>query len=261
MLQKGDRFQYQSVVDHYHFRPEYPSAIYQHLFSLVSDESIVLDIGCGPGKLSYPLSLQVSRVDAVDLSPAMIESARADVRDDSRINWIVGDISTVDLDVGYDLIVAGASIHWMNLDSLFPLLAGLQSDSGHVAFLNGDAAVDQPWGAEELEIMKRVQLAVNDERPPWVDVATFPPAPTRHVVEHELFESQPLVVARETVRSTIEAYINVFFSRQSFAIDCMPPLVLETFRSEMTALLASHADGDEIEYEIATYLEWGRLRR
>ena len=54
MLQAGDRFQYQSVVDRYYFRPEYPQAIYDKLFSFLQPTSAVLDLGCGPGKLSYP---------------------------------------------------------------------------------------------------------------------------------------------------------------------------------------------------------------
>jgi hypothetical protein len=49
MLQQGDRFQYQSVVDRYHLRPDYPAEIYRKLSSFVDSKSRVLDLGCGPG--------------------------------------------------------------------------------------------------------------------------------------------------------------------------------------------------------------------
>jgi len=259
MFKGGDRFQYQSVVDHYRFRPAYAPAIYEKLFSLVSPDSLVLDIGCGPGKLAYPLSRRVARVDAVDLSASMIDAARADPRDDTNINWIVGDIHVVDLDIGYDLMMAGASIHWMNLDSLFPILAPLLSGDGHVAFAEGDRAVEQPWGGGELALMKAVQLEINDERPEWVDRARFPTPQQTSLVEHPLFRREDFIVARHEVHQSIEDYIGVFFSRQSFALDCMPVEVAERFKRDMRELLAPYAVDGRLAYQVETVLEVGTL--
>lgn len=126
MLYKGDRFQYQSVVDHYRLRPDYAPAIYTKLFSLIDRDSRVLDLGCGPGKLSYPLARHAARVDAVDLSPAMIHAAKARPEDDDNIIWITGDPLAIQLSTSYDLMVAGASVHWMDLDRLFPTLVPLR---------------------------------------------------------------------------------------------------------------------------------------
>jgi len=258
-LKGGDRFRYQSVVDHYRFRPAYAPAIYDKLFSLVSADSLVLDIGCGPGKLAYPVARKVARVDAVDLSASMIEAARADPRDDTNINWIVGDAHVVDLDIGYDLMMAGASIHWMNLDSLFPILAPLLSDAGHVAFAEGDGAVEQPWGSEELALMKAVQLEINDERPEWVDRARFPVPQKTSLVDHPMFRREDFIVARHEVSQSIEEYIGVFFSRQSFALDCMPVEVAERFERDMRELLAPYAVDDRIAYQVESILEVGKL--
>ena len=259
MLQRGDRFQYQSVVDHYRYRPAYAPAVYETLYSLVDPRSIVLDIGCGPGKLSRPIAQRVARVDAVDLSPAMIAAAKTGSEDDGNINWIVGDVHTAALDSGYDLIMAGASIHWMDWDRLFPFLALRQSEGGHVAFTEGDGAMDQPWGHEELALMKQVQLEINEERPEWVDTARFPAPSKASLVDHPLFAKQQTTIDRYTVTQSVEDYINVFFSRAAFALDCMPVDVADRFRKDMGALLASYAIDGRIEYEVESIIEVGRL--
>jgi SAM-dependent methyltransferase len=258
-LQGGDRFQYQSVVDHYRYRPDYPPAIYDKLFSFVSEDSCVLDIGCGPGKLSYPLAKHVAQVDAVDLSETMIEAARAVPGDDSNIHWIAGDMHTVELGPSYDLVVAGASIHWMDLDRLFSMLAPRMSERGRIAFVAGDAAVNHPWGREELELMKQVQLAVNDERPPWVDTVQFPAPPLTSVVGHPLFEREDALTVASPNRCTVDDYIGVFFSRQSFALDCMSDDVANRFREGMRELLSLYAIDGEVEFDVESIVEWGRL--
>lgn len=260
MLQGGDRFQYQSVVDRYHLRPEYPPAIYEQLLSFLEPTSAVLDVGCGPGKLSYPLSEVAERVDAVDLSAAMIELARADSRDDTRIHWIVGDAHTVDLGTDYDLIVAGSSIHWMNWDELFPLLAPLSSDRGVVAFLEGDGAKDQPWGNAELEAMKATQIAINDERPAWVDRARFPEPVKRALVRHPWFDRQDSLLVTHRVQRSVEDYIEINFSRQSFALDAMTEAAANRYRRDLRDILAEHAIDGTLTYDVRSIMEWGRLR-
>jgi SAM-dependent methyltransferase len=260
MLQRGDRFQYQSVVDRYHLRPAYPPAVYRKLFSFVSPESRALDVGCGPGKLTYPLATACSHVDAVDLSPAMIERARGDERDSSRITWIAGDVHTAKLAAQYDLIVAGASIHWMDLDRLFPYLVPHQSARGVVAFVEGDAAVNQPWGREELAVMKATQIAINDVRPAWVDAASFPAPIKDHIVRHPWFVRSDRLIATHPVSQSVDDYIEISFSRQSFALDTMTEAAASAYRDAIREILTPHATEGLLSYEVGVTLEWGTLR-
>jgi|TARA_Y100000310_G_scaffold295298_1_gene326505 SAM-dependent methyltransferase len=259
MLTRGDRFQYQSVVDRYRLRPEYPDEIHDQLRSFVERDSTVLDIGCGPGKLSYRIAPHVSRVAAVDLSAGMIAAAIADSRDDSNISWLVGDIHTTRLDVGYDLMMAGASIHWMNWDALFRMLEPLQSARGKIVFLEGDGAVNQPWGFDELELLKALQLDINEQRPEWVDRASFPEKVKENLVIHPLFTRQGSISVVHRVHKTIDDYIEVNFSRQSCALDCMPRVRADQFRFDMLELLTPHADNGLLSYDVRVICEWGRL--
>lgn len=222
----------------------------------------VLDIGCGPGKLAYLLAPHVDWVDAVDLSAPMIEAARGDHRDDSNIRWIVSDIHKARLAKRYDLMVAGASIHWMDLDHLFLELAGRLAEGGRIAFADGDGAVNPPWGFEELELMKEVQIEISEERPPWVDQVRYPQRVKETIVEHPLFHKLTgAVLGPVAVSRSIDDYIEIMFSRQSFAEDCMPPAVANGFREDMRQLLEQHSEDGMVSYEIFTSVEIGTLQK
>lgn len=52
----------------------------KHILKLVKHNANVLDIGCGTGELVYILSKKVKHIDAIDLSPDMIEQAKNDTK-------------------------------------------------------------------------------------------------------------------------------------------------------------------------------------
>jgi SAM-dependent methyltransferase len=52
---------------------------------------VVLDIGCGVGRLTRVLSQRAESVYALDVSPEMIERARREHADLDNVQWIVGD--------------------------------------------------------------------------------------------------------------------------------------------------------------------------
>jgi predicted TPR repeat methyltransferase len=66
-------FRDQSVADAYPHRPPYPAAVFDTLAELITDTPrAILDVGCGTGDIARPLVARVDRVDAVDISAAMI---------------------------------------------------------------------------------------------------------------------------------------------------------------------------------------------
>ncbi|HEU5316718.1 MAG TPA: class I SAM-dependent methyltransferase, partial [Chloroflexota bacterium] len=79
----GTWFQDPLVVEVYDRRPPYPQAAIDHLLALTAraggsgpDTAVVLDLGAGTGDVARRLAPSVARVDAVDLSPGMIEKGK-----------------------------------------------------------------------------------------------------------------------------------------------------------------------------------------
>ena len=122
-MRPGQAFEAADVVDNYQFRPEYPAQIYDQLIALSPARDSVLDIGCGTGKIARGLSAVFRSVTAVDASRAMLRTAKDLAGDVTNITWIQGLAESAIGDTGpFDLVVAAASIHWMDHDQLLPRL-------------------------------------------------------------------------------------------------------------------------------------------
>src|SRR5205085_11971194 len=85
-------FQDADVAAAYQHRPPYPPAVFDILVTLVVDQPRhVLDVGCGTGFLARHLVERVERVDAVDLSHALIgEGQGLAGGEQPRLAWGVG---------------------------------------------------------------------------------------------------------------------------------------------------------------------------
>lgn len=94
-----------------------------------------LDVGCGLGGLARALAERADHVDAIDLSPVMIERAEAVSVGRPNIRWMLGDILDPALPVspGYDVVTAIASLHHLPLRAALARLAGLVSPGGTLA--------------------------------------------------------------------------------------------------------------------------------
>src|SRR5690349_4629062 len=94
-------FQDQSVVAAYLYRPAYPPETFTFLANLISPtvgQRSVLDAGCGTGFIARPLAPLVDRVDAVDVSGAMIMAGqRLPGGDRSTIRWVAAPIEVAPL--------------------------------------------------------------------------------------------------------------------------------------------------------------------
>jgi len=82
-------------------------------------DSYVLDIGCGTGELAKKLSETTKQVDAIDLSPVMIEQAMKR-HSAENINYKVVDFYDTDDKQKYDCIISVATFHHLELDTALP---------------------------------------------------------------------------------------------------------------------------------------------
>jgi predicted TPR repeat methyltransferase len=91
----------------------------------------ILDLGCGTGLAGLVFKPRAARLDGVDLSPAMVEKARARGIYDALT---VGDIETA-LTGTYDLVLAADTLVYLgDLEPLFRALAAHLSEDGYFLF-------------------------------------------------------------------------------------------------------------------------------
>ncbi len=134
------------VVDFYHrYRRGYSSEVIDMLvqaFSL-TEQDVVIDLGCGTGQLALPTAGRVRAVVGVDPEPDMLLRAReaAAERRVGNALWMVGvdsDIETLGGMLGHHRVGAvtiAQALHWMDHDRLFSSIATLARPGGGVAVI------------------------------------------------------------------------------------------------------------------------------
>jgi ubiquinone/menaquinone biosynthesis C-methylase UbiE len=97
----------------------------------------VLDLACGPGSLSLQLAPYVREVTGLDLTPGMLEQARAAQATQGALNvrWIEGDAAHVPFpDASFDLVVSRAAFHHFETPAaVFAEMARVCRPGGHIA--------------------------------------------------------------------------------------------------------------------------------
>jgi SAM-dependent methyltransferase len=165
----GHRFSADRMAENYRFRPPYPAEVYETLLELIRGHPrVLLDAGCGTGKITLGLIDQIDRADAVDPSAAMLQVARSlPGASSAKIKWIQAAIEDAPLDPPYGLIVAASSIHWMDLERTLPRFADALAAGAMLAVLDGDARVDAPWERGETDFMIDFVTAGEGQGPKW----------------------------------------------------------------------------------------------
>jgi trans-aconitate 2-methyltransferase len=132
---------------------------------VLSGDEIVLDAGCGSGRITSSLleRLPRGRVIAVDADPAMVAEARRNL-DDDRVAVQCVDLLALDLDREVDAVFSTATLHWvLDHDRLFTRL--------FAALRPGGQLVAQCGGEGNVEVLLRTADAVaHDARyAPWLE--------------------------------------------------------------------------------------------
>ena len=240
----------------YAFRPAYPAALHEQLLALIEGPRVVLDAGCGPGKLALALEPYVERVDAVDPSAAMLAAGRGAARNGARVRWIRGSLEEAPLDGPYGLAVAGASFHWMDADVVLPRLAGALAAGAPFAVLDGDGPTGHPWRDAETDVMRATVSGPDGTPPPWwADPEEREQAP---LVAHACFEPLGARAFEAPARQTLDDYLRCLHSRQSFSAAHLGAAASARFDAAMREVLAPWAIDGSLSFTVRTRLEWGR---
>ncbi len=110
------------AAQYYDRNPDLPDDIPFYIDLIPSEQAAVLELGCGTGRVTLPLSHHCSYIHGVDLSPAMISVCQRKLAEagipPGKARVEVGDITDFDLGQTFDLIIAP-----------FRVLQNLETDS------------------------------------------------------------------------------------------------------------------------------------
>lgn len=98
--------------------------IIAHYFPNSLRSEAALDFGCGVGRLILPLSRRFNKVTGVDISPAMIELAKAHVVSNSNVDF-VQQVSKIDPTRRYDLVHSYIVLQHIRPEQGYPIIASL----------------------------------------------------------------------------------------------------------------------------------------
>ncbi len=246
----GAQFGDESIVAAYRYRPPYPTATFDILSGLMADgPRLVLDAGCGSGDLTIPLAKFVERVDAVDLSAAMIDVAKARPGgNDRHIRWIISSMEEAPLDSPYALITAGESLHWMDWPVVLRRFREVLTPNGLLAIV-GRIEQANPWWAELLRTIN--VYSTNRDYQPYnlIDELEGRDLFTRVGVER----TEP-----EVFEQSVDDYVESIHSRNGFSRDRMTPDAAQAFDREARTLLGRHADDGVLRFEVVGSVVWGQ---
>lgn len=98
------------AAKYYDLNPGVPDDVSFYRDRLPGADATVLELGCGTGRVLVPLAESCAYVHGVDLSPAMIAICQRKLAEagipDTRARAQVGDITNLELDRGFDLIIS-----------------------------------------------------------------------------------------------------------------------------------------------------------
>jgi SAM-dependent methyltransferase len=249
----GSAFEDPTVVASYHTRPPYPEGAFDLVGSLLAERpGPVLDLGCGTGIVArrlVGLGDRVARVDALDVSPAMIaEGQRLPNGNHPRLRWILGRAEDAPLEPPYALVTAAASLHWMDWQTVLPRLHDVLAPGGLLVIVVDDNP-PPPWQAELLPILQR--YSTNQEYQVGFDLVTA-------LRERGLFQVDE---RRRTTpirfRQSIDAYVESFHARSGFSRARMDSAAIAEFDTAVRSLVSAY-DDSTVDLEVVADVAWGR---
>jgi len=216
---------------------------------LTATPRVVLDLGCGTGAMARRLTDIAERVDALDVSASMVEAGkRLPGGDDPRLRWMVGRAEDAPLDPPYALVTAAASLHWMDWPVVLPRLAQVLTSDGILVIID-DGQEPPPWQADLVRII--LQHTTNPTLDLTYDwIADLERQGWFRPIGRERTPAVPF-------RQSVEAYVESFHGRASFAREHMGARNAATFDAAVRALVTGHK-ADEVQLQVFANIIWGR---
>ena len=251
--QYGAQFEDESVARAYRFRVSYPAEVFAFLGSLQPDgPGRVLELGCGSGDLTLGLAPHADSIAAVDPSEAMLAVARQRHGDAvSRITWHACSAESFAYRGPYSLVVAAASLHWMDWAVVLPLIALSTSSGGWLAVVERSRKLPGTLGSGIGAIIP--SYSTNQDYEPYDMV--------EHLSDRGLFEE----AGRQNfdgyeLRQPVDEFIESIHSQNGFSRDRMSGESADAFDRKVRELVRPYASDGMIRVEVGASVVWGRAQ-
>ena len=163
---------FKGTAEHYaEHRPPYPQNLISDLTANLSKSisQSLLDLGCGPGRVTIPLQPYFKTIIAVDPEIEMINECkkRTDIKHQSKTKWICDKAENINLESNsIDLITIGEAFHRMNqLDIAVKSRKWLKSN-GRIAILGYKHIWNNPigWKFHVNKVLDKYKMIVPNTR-------------------------------------------------------------------------------------------------
>lgn len=249
----GAAFDDADVAAAYIHRPDYPVELYEKVLALQTGRGRALDLGCGPGKIAIRLAEDFAAVDAIDPSAPVLAAARRLGAHRQNIDWRLGVAESAPLTGPYDLVTAGASLHWMDHGIVFPRLFDAMAPGGMIAVMGGDEAPLDAWGGLWREFVDTWLRKVG-QIPDWSGRA-------RVAAQHEAWmDIEGRVTVSHKVKQTPADFAAAQHARATWTRAKMGKTLAAEFDEDLCKRLRPHEKGGYVTFEVTCHLTWGRPR-
>ena len=251
----GEAFLSEDVCRFYLHRPPYAAQALECLVKHAPSKNRLLDLGCGEGKISRPMTKHFKQVVAVDPSVHMIDLGKSLENGRARnIDWLEAKAENAKFDGFFDLVTFGSSIHWMEPKKLFTKLSRHLSAHSLLAFVSGDDAFEPAWARDWRAFLEK-----------WVPIASELPFGSdewstirnRHLDFLDLGDRLDFI--SDPFYQTVEDFVFCQHSRNTFAQEKLGDRISE-FRHELAELLEPYAnDCGILAFHVKTQVQFAKL--
>ncbi|MFN0138809.1 MAG: class I SAM-dependent methyltransferase [Pyrinomonadaceae bacterium] len=133
------------VANYVKYRPGYPHAVIEHLAENcgLTRESIIADVGCGPGQSSRSFLENGNRVIGVEPNEAMRAAAGEILGEFENFSVVDGTSENTTLpDASVDMIVAAQAFHWFGAEKTRPEFNRILKPGGRVVLIWNERQLD-----------------------------------------------------------------------------------------------------------------------
>ena len=240
-----------TVVAAYYAREPYPVATAGLIAKLTqASNPRILELGCGTGDLTKHLTSFSTEIDAVDFSQEML--AVAQVKYSGAINqpnWHCIRAEEFRSLFTYDLICAGASLHWMNWEVLFPRLEAMIDPVAPIVLVDRSICSCK-WDSAVLDLI--MQYSTNRDFHPYDLVTEIELRGFFRQIGSETTEPIPFT-------QSVDDYIESFHSRNGFSRERMPSTDAAVFDNGIRNILLSHCPDGLIRAYVSATVTWGHI--